>query len=89
MNYDHANRLLEVYKTINDGDSTKRLIARNEYDAMGQLMKKYLGQQPADGNFLETQDYNYNIRGWLKDVNKDYANNDNSHGGNGRWTCLI
>ena len=84
LNYDHANRLLEVYKTINDADSTKRLLSRNDYDQMGQLKQKHLGQLPTDGSFLETQDYSYNIRGWLKGINKDYANNDNSHGGNSR-----
>ncbi len=51
---------------------------------MGQIKQKQLGQLP-DGSFLETQDYSYNIRGWLKGINKDYANNDNSHGGNSRW----
>ncbi|HEY4060850.1 MAG TPA: DUF6443 domain-containing protein, partial [Puia sp.] len=29
LNYDHANRLLQVYKTINDADSTRRLIAQH------------------------------------------------------------
>ena len=84
LNYDHANRLLQVYKTINDADSTKRLLAQHVYDQLGQLKQKQLGQLP-DNSFLETQDYSYNIRGWLKGINKDYANNDNSHGGNSRW----
>lgn len=84
MNYDHANRLLEVYKTINDADSTKRLIARNTYDQLGQMKQKQVGQLP-DQSFLETQDYAYNIRGWLKGINRDYAANDNSHGANNRW----
>jgi hypothetical protein len=85
LNYDHANRLLEVYKTINDADSTKRLLARSDFDQMGQLKQRHLGQLPADGSFLETQDYSYNIRGWLKGINKDYANNDNTNGGSNRW----
>jgi len=85
FNYDHAGRLLEIYKTVNQADSTKRLVAHNDYDQLGQLKQKHLGQLPADGSFLETQDYCYNIRGWLKGINKDYANNDNSHGGNSRW----
>src|SRR5258708_325362 len=84
LNYDHTNRLLQVYKTINDADSTKRLLAQHVYDQLGQLKQKQLGQLP-DNSFLETQDYSYNIRGWLKGINKDYANNDNSHGGNSRW----
>ncbi|MBS1665195.1 MAG: hypothetical protein JST68_29385 [Bacteroidetes bacterium] len=82
--YDNSNRLMEVYKTINDADSTRRLIVRGDYDQMGQLKKKQLGQV-GDGSFLETQDYAYNIRGWLKGINQDYANNENRHGANGRW----
>jgi len=85
FNYDHAGRLLEVYKSINEADSTKRLIARNDYDQLGQLKQKHLGQLPANSSFLETQDYTYNIRGWLKGINKDYTNNDNSHSANNRW----
>ena len=84
LNYDAANRLLQAFTTINDADSTKRLLAQNTYDQMGQLQQKQLGQLP-DSSFLETQDYAYNIRGWLKGINKDYANNDNTHGGNNRW----
>jgi RHS repeat-associated protein len=84
LNYDAANRLLQAYTTINDADSTKRLLAQNTYDQLGQLQQKQLGQLP-DSSFLETQAYSYNIRGWLKGINKDYANNDNSHGGNSRW----
>jgi RHS repeat-associated protein len=84
MNYDHANRLLQLYKIINDADSTKRLIVQHSYDQMGQLKQKQLGQLPSDGSFLETQDYSYNIRGWLKGINKDYANNVN----NSRWFGL-
>jgi RHS repeat-associated protein len=84
LNVDAANRVLQVYKTINDQDSTKRLITQHNYDQMGQLMQKQLGQL-TDGSFLETQDYTYNIRGWLKGINKDYANNDNSHGADNRW----
>ena len=85
MDYDHANRLMQVYKTINDADSTKRLVSQHSYDQMGQLKQKQLGQLPTGSSFLETQDYSYNIRGWLKGINRDYANNDNSHGGNSRW----
>ncbi|MHA4811564.1 DUF6443 domain-containing protein [Flavitalea flava] len=84
LNYDHANRLLQVYKTINDDVNTKRLLSQSAYDQLGQLKQKQIGQVPGS-SFLETLDYSYNIRGWLKGINKDYANNDNSHGGNSRW----
>jgi hypothetical protein len=85
LNYDNANRLVEVYKTLNDADSTKRLLARSDFDQMGHLKQKRLGQLLNNGSFLESQDYSYNIRGWLKAINMDYTNNDNSRGGNNRW----
>jgi len=84
VNYDHANRILQVYKTINDNTATTRLLSQHDYDQLGQLKNKKIGQLP-DNSFLETQDYSYNIRGWLKGINKDYSNNDNTHGGNSRW----
>jgi hypothetical protein len=82
LNYDASNRLIQVYKTVND--TSTRLLAQHSYDQLGQMIQKQLGQIPA-GAFLETQDYTYNIRGWLKGINKDYADNDNSHGANNRW----
>ncbi len=53
---------------------------------MGKLKQKKLGQQRnPDSTYsstpLETLDYSYNIRGWLKGINKDYANNTSQ----GRW----
>jgi len=83
MNLDAANRVLQVYTTVNDVDSTRRLIVQNTYDAMGQLMQKQLGQLP-DSSFLETQALTYNIRGWLKGINRDYANN-NTSGADNAW----
>jgi RHS repeat-associated protein len=82
MDYDHAGRLLEIRKQINDDALTNRQIVRNTYDAMGQLKNKKIGQQKdAAGNLtttpLEDQNYNYNIRGWLKGLNWDYTDNAN------------
>jgi RHS repeat-associated protein len=80
MDYDHAGRLLETRKQINDEVASTMQITRLSYDAMGQLKNKKIGQQKdASGNTtttpLEDQNYAYNIRGWLKGVNWDYANN--------------
>ena len=75
--------MLQVYTTVNDVDSTRRLIVQNSYDQMGQLMQKQLGQLP-DSSFLETQALTYNIRGWLKGINRDYANN-NTSGADNAW----
>jgi hypothetical protein len=84
IDLDFANRVTQVYTTINDQDSTQRLLAQSAYDQMGQLLTKQLGQTTG-GSFLETQTYSYNIRGWLKGINRDYANNDNTRGANNRW----
>jgi RHS repeat-associated protein len=86
--YDHGGRLLRTWKTINDEITKTTLIANNEYNEIGQLKKKELGQQkdPASGNYtnlpIETLDYTYNVRGWLQGMNKAYV----TDGGTGnRW----
>jgi RHS repeat-associated protein len=79
MEYDHAGRLEKIYKTINDDDSKKALIASNEYDELGHLKSKKLGEKRDQngayitGNPIETLDYTYNIRGWLKGINAAYS----------------
>jgi RHS repeat-associated protein len=83
MEYDHAGRILEVWKTINDELAKKALITKNSYDALGNLLTKEVGQQrDGSGNYtstsLEVLKYNYNVRGWLAGINKDYANGQSS-----------
>ncbi|HTE28069.1 RHS repeat-associated core domain-containing protein [Flavitalea sp.] len=77
MVYDFGGRLLEINKTINDNNSTLVTIAKNEYDELGQLKKKELGQQKNGANYtntpIETLNHSYNIRGWLRGINKDYV----------------
>ena len=76
--YDFGGRLLEIKKTINDNSNSTVTIAKNEYDELGRLKKKELGQQKSGTTYtsapIETLDYSYNIRGWLTGMNKDYAN---------------
>jgi hypothetical protein len=43
MNLDAANRVLQVYTTINDVDSTRRLIVQNSYDQNGAADAKTAG----------------------------------------------
>jgi RHS repeat-associated protein len=74
MDYDHAGRLLTITKQVNDNDSTKRITVRNSYDAIGQLLRKRLGQKAmTDTSTLNNEDYYYNIRGWLKGMNWNYG----------------
>lgn len=76
LSYDHGGRLLKVQKKVgNNGTVTD--IATNEYDALGQLKKKTF--KKSDGNELESLTYDYNIRGWLRGINKAYV--DNTDGG--------
>ncbi|HTE33501.1 MAG TPA: DUF6443 domain-containing protein [Chryseolinea sp.] len=89
MSYDAEGRMLKTWKTINDDHAKKALIAENSYDDLGQLLTKKLGRiKNSDGSYsslpLETLDYNYNIRGWLTGINKDFAN-DVGTTTNDRW----
>ena len=69
--YDHAARLLTQVQTINSG--TPELIVNNHYDELGQLISKDVGgtvaTNPSLSNGLQSVDYGYNIRGWLKTIN--------------------
>lgn len=78
-NYDHGGRLKDVVKQINDDIATRRVIVQLEYDELGQLKKKKLGNDPVTSLPLETIDYDYNIRGWLNSLNGGYAKNTNSN----------
>ena len=79
MKYDANGKPVEVWKTLNNDEAHSTLIAKQEYDELGQLKTKKLGhKKDVSGNYtetpLETLDYTYNIRGWLKGINKSYAN---------------
>lgn len=76
MEYDDAGRLLKIAKKA--GAGTEVVIADNEYDALGQLKTKSFHRQ--NTSVLEALNYDYNIRGWLKGINKDYvADNGSGH----------
>jgi RHS repeat-associated protein len=72
LDYDATGRLLKIWKTINDSSSNKQLIANNTYDELGRLNKKELGT--LDASPIETLLYEYNIRSWLRSINRDYTN---------------
>ncbi|MEP7373201.1 MAG: DUF6443 domain-containing protein [Chitinophagaceae bacterium] len=93
MYYDDLGRLIQTDKKIRNsnvnGDalpSGYTTISKNEYDALGQLKKKKLGNKPGAtaGTPLSNLEYDYNIRGWLLSVNKNYitssANSDQYFG---------
>lgn len=65
-NYD-ANGIELLVKKYLNGSSSGTTIVSKTYDQLGQLKSKVLG------NSLETQNYTYNIRGWMKSINKDFV----------------
>lgn len=73
MEYDDLGRLVIIKKsvisTINGKTISKpeQVIVSNEYDALGQLKKKTLGSP-----VMDSLRYEYNIRGWLLGVNRNY-----------------
>lgn len=64
--YDHLGRLLTQKQTINN--QTQEVIVSNVYDNLGQLITKGVGGK-INQSRLQNIDYNYNIRGWLKNIN--------------------
>ncbi|MBQ0738836.1 hypothetical protein J9332_31420, partial [Aquimarina celericrescens] len=70
--YDHMGRLTSQTQKI-DNQDTEQIVA-NEYDELGQLVSKNVGGlAPSTGATrsagLQTVDYTYNVRGWLKGIN--------------------
>lgn len=58
---------------VNSGSmpSGWKILSFHEYNALGQLQKNKLGY--VNGDPVETLNYDYNIRGWLLGMNRDYA----------------
>ncbi len=66
--YDHADRVTQQTQKIDNQD--EELIASNNYDEVGQLTSKNVGGAIVVGTIgLQTVDYTYNVRGWLKGIN--------------------
>ncbi len=65
--YDHVGRLLTQEQQINN-QSTERLVS-NQYDEIGQLVRKDVGGKATAITALQQVDYLYNVRGWLTGIN--------------------
>ncbi|WP_346319531.1 DUF6443 domain-containing protein [Chitinophaga sp. YIM B06452] len=70
--YDAAGRLRSIKKQLNDNTALERTVATMDYDELGQLKEKKLGVTSASTQ-LEKLAYEYNVRGWLKGINKTYV----------------
>ncbi|GGB06515.1 DUF6443 domain-containing protein [Puia dinghuensis] len=73
MNYDAMERLLSLTKSVSsttNGVSTATpvtTLVQNQYDELGRLKTNVLG------NNLETQQFDYNVRGWSLGMNRAFA----------------
>jgi len=80
--YDHVGRLLTETQKI--GNQPIELITNNHYDKLGQLIQKNVGglavNSPENSEGLQTVNYDYNIRGWLKSINNGIADANNLFG---------
>jgi RHS repeat-associated protein len=65
--YDHMNRLITHTQSING--SSAEMIATTDYDELGQLVGKGVGNIASSSSRLQDIDYSYNVRGWLKTIN--------------------
>ena len=66
--YSDQGRLLTHIQQINE--LPKQLLAKNEYDELGQLKSKQMGGTDVTNCIgLQKVDYRYNCRGWLKNIN--------------------
>ncbi len=65
--YDHVGRLLTQEQQINS-QPIERLVS-NQYDEIGQLVRKDVGGKATAITALQQVDYQYNVRGWLTGIN--------------------
>jgi len=68
--YDPQGRKIDTYQTTGSTSATLAntpvLLARNEYNEIGQLLRKRLHSVNQGSSFAQDISYTYNERGWLK-----------------------
>lgn len=69
--YDELGRLLQIDKKINNPSAAWKRTAYYQYNALGQMRRRRVGTQPA-ANHQASLIYEYNIRGWMIGINKEY-----------------
>ena len=72
MDYDQAFRLRHIWKNI-DAAASDQLIDSIQYDELGRLSAKYLG------NTVDSLVYTYNVQGWLAGINPNYVAGTTNH----------
>lgn len=89
--YDALGRMLKIAKRtshtmVNSGTMSPdyKTVVEHEYNKLGQLKIKKLGSVADNGSFppttgpLETLTYDYNVRGWLLGMNREYVKDVNT-----------
>jgi RHS repeat-associated protein len=68
LEYDHSNRLTEIWYTIDQ--EPRILMSAQKYNEIGELIEKYLhGTGTTTIAAKQKTNYKYNDRGWLKQIN--------------------
>jgi RHS repeat-associated protein len=76
---DPLGRVVEVKQRLfSTGTDIQKTVATLEYDALGQLKTKKLAPGYNNNQGLETLAYDYNIRGWMLGMNKDYLSSNST-----------
>ncbi|MFK7923732.1 MAG: DUF6443 domain-containing protein, partial [Bacteroidia bacterium] len=77
FDYDHQGRLLKVWQDLKKGlilpsqwTPNPMLLVSQSYDVRGQLKEKNLHSMNQGASFLQSVDYLYNIRGWMRKINE-------------------
>lgn len=78
INYDAHLRVTSFWRNT-DHAPADQLIDSMLYNELGQLRVKYLGKNPGSGTPLDSLVYDYNIRGWMTGINKNYVGGSTSH----------
>lgn len=73
---DKIGRIVKISKNFNN--TGYKSISTYSFAELGQLKSKNLSPDYGTSG-LETIDYDYNIRGWLTGINKDYALSDDNY----------
>lgn len=71
FDFDWLKRVTGIYKKFGN-ENYKKLVAYT-YDEFGKIKTKKLSPDYNNGAGIETLNYDYNIQGWLRGINKDYA----------------
>jgi RHS repeat-associated protein len=80
MEYDDLGRVRLIRKKINS--NAERIIVENSYDALGQLKTKKLAPAFNSNAGIENLTYDYNIRGWMLGMNRNYLTANGQSGTN-------